>query len=79
MSPTVLREGKYRFHFFSKEESRPHVHVESPDCEAKFWLKPIVGLAMNFGFTVRELKIIQKIVEQKSDDLLSAWKKHFQK
>jgi len=27
MSPTVFREGGFRFYFFSREESRMHVHV----------------------------------------------------
>ncbi|NUN08239.1 MAG: DUF4160 domain-containing protein [Ignavibacteriaceae bacterium] len=37
MSPPVFIKGNYRFHFFSKEESRIHIHVVSPDGEAKFW------------------------------------------
>lgn len=40
MSPTVFREKGYRFFFFSREESRMHVHVVSGDGEAKFWLEP---------------------------------------
>lgn len=35
MSPTVFREGEFRFYFFSREESRMHVHVSHPDGEAK--------------------------------------------
>ncbi|MFW6235057.1 MAG: DUF4160 domain-containing protein, partial [Spirochaetota bacterium] len=27
MSPTVFREGQFRFFFFSREEPRQHVHV----------------------------------------------------
>ncbi|MFN7338865.1 MAG: DUF4160 domain-containing protein, partial [bacterium] len=27
MSPTVFREDGYRFFFFSREETRMHVHV----------------------------------------------------
>lgn len=40
MSPTVFREGGYRFFFFSREEERKHVHIVSGECEAKFWLVP---------------------------------------
>jgi hypothetical protein len=40
MSPTVLREKGYRFFFFSREESRMHIHVAYADREAKFWLSP---------------------------------------
>ena len=27
MSPTIFREGPFRFYFFSREETRMHVHV----------------------------------------------------
>jgi len=50
LSPTVFRKGKYRFYFFSKEEPRVHVHVISPDGEAKFWLEPLISLANYSGF-----------------------------
>ena len=45
MSPTVFRERGYRFHFFSREESRMHVHVLSGQGEAKYWLEPQLDLA----------------------------------
>jgi hypothetical protein len=34
MSPTVFRDGPFRFFFFSREEERLHIHVQSPDGEA---------------------------------------------
>ena len=49
MSPTVFREGAYRFFFFSREERRPHIHVNHPTGEAKFWLDPRIELAANYG------------------------------
>ncbi|HYR28699.1 MAG TPA: DUF4160 domain-containing protein, partial [Thermoanaerobaculia bacterium] len=49
MSPTIFREGPYRFFFFSREESRMHVHVFSADGEAKFWLEPAIELAESKG------------------------------
>jgi hypothetical protein len=48
MSLTVFRELRYRFFFFSREESRRHVHVVSNDGEAKFWLEPDLELARNY-------------------------------
>ncbi len=41
--PTIYREGSYRFFFNSREETRVHIHVQSPDGIAKFWLEPIVA------------------------------------
>ena len=77
MSPTVHREGEFRFYFFSREEARPHVHVESGSGEAEYWLEPIVALAMNKGLSPRQLRTVQRIVEKQRDSILKGWKSHF--
>jgi len=56
VSPTVKRYLRFRFFFFSREEERKHVHVESPEGEAKFWLEPTIELAMNQGIYYRTLR-----------------------
>ena len=64
MSPTVLRSGPYRFHFYSQDGNEPtHVHVDRDDCSAKFWLNP-VELAYNLGYSAVELRIVQRIAEE---------------
>lgn len=45
MAPTIFREGSFRFFFFSREESRIHIHVAHTDGEAKFWLEPKIELS----------------------------------
>ena len=55
MSPTIFREKGYRFFFFSREETRMHVHVHSGDGEAKFWLEPEIELARNLGFSFLQI------------------------
>ncbi len=77
MSPTVFREGNYRFYFFSKEETRMHVHVTCTKGEAKFWLEPIVALAQHYQLSSKELKEIQKIIEERADEIKKCWKTHF--
>ena len=77
MSPTVFREGGFRFFFFSREEPRMHVHVRSADGEAKFWLEPQIELAANYGFRTAELRHIETIIEAHYDELVTAWKTHF--
>jgi hypothetical protein len=77
MSPTVFRYKKYRFYFFSREEARPHVHVTSPDGEAKFWIEPTVSLADYVGLSKKQLKEIQKLVEEHASEITKAWKTHF--
>jgi hypothetical protein len=53
--PTILRSGALRFFFYSLENAEPpHVHVESRDATAKYWLEP-VELARSRGFRATEL------------------------
>ena len=39
---------------FLCEEARMHVHVQSAEAEAKFWMEPRIEPAANFGFPDRE-------------------------
>ena len=78
MSPTIFREGSYRFHFFSKEENRIHIHVISPDGEAKFWIEPIISLENYSGFSTKQLNGLQKIIERNKNEIVKKWKKHLQ-
>lgn len=77
MSPTVYREGPYRFFFFSREEARPHIHVVCADGEAKFWLDPIVALSDFTGIPAAQLNRIQSIVEGHKNEFLGSWQEHF--
>jgi len=61
--PTVLRNGSFRFHFYSDERQEPeHVHVRTPDGECKFWLEPTILLAGNRGVRPRDLRRIEQLV-----------------
>ena len=52
MSPTVFREGSFRF-FFSREEERLHIHVQSPDGEAKY-LSRVLQLVIDHEQEIRD-------------------------
>lgn len=77
MSPTVFRVGGLRFYFFSREEPRMHVHVQSANGEAKFWLEPDVELDQSHGLGPKELKDATEIVKERADEIRSAWESHF--
>lgn len=77
MAPTVLREGPYRLFFFSREESKTHVHVAHPDGEAKFWLTPEVELATQTGLSTRQVAEAKSVVEHHLKEITDAWNKHF--
>jgi len=77
MSPTVFKQDGYRFFFFSREEPRMHIHVYCADGEAKFWLEPQIELAKNYGLSRKQLKEIEKIIEEHYEEIKNAWKKVF--
>ena len=77
MSPTVFRYRQYRFFFFSREELRIHVHVVSPDGEAKFWLEPAIQLAVNKGLKSVELTELTRVIEERQHEIRTHWHKHF--
>ena len=78
VSPTVFREGPYRFFFSSREEARIHVHVICASGEAKFWLYPAVEPAMSKGISAHESRGIQRIIERRKEEIVSAWNQHFE-
>ena len=77
MSPTVFREGASRFFFFSREESRVHIHVVGPGGEGKFWIEPEVKCAMSVGLSEREINQFQRILVERKEEILNAWNRHF--
>ncbi|MET0225630.1 MAG: DUF4160 domain-containing protein [Dokdonella sp.] len=77
MSPTIFREDGYRFYFFSREEARMHVHVQSAGGEAKFWLEPRIELAQNFGMSAQQIRAVEIKVEDHVDEIRTAWHRHF--
>ena len=61
VSPTVLRLKGFRFYFFSREESRAHVHVQHAVGEAMFWIDPAVELHANYGLKGKRLAEAQRL------------------
>jgi len=75
--PTVLRVGQFRFFFYAEEgQEPPHVHIESAEKRAKFWLTPI-DETWNDGFRSGEMKSIERIITANVDLLLEAWNDFF--
>ncbi|MFQ5745873.1 MAG: DUF4160 domain-containing protein [Gemmatimonadota bacterium] len=77
MSPTIFTTGGLRFFFFSREESRLHVHVSGPSGEAKLWLEPRIEVARNHSMTPNDLRKALRIVEERADEIRTAWREHF--
>ena len=75
--PTVLREGPYRFYFWSGDrEEPPHIHVEAAEKAAKFWLGSPVKEAWSKGFKNHEINRLRRIVEKNKQKFLEEWHEH---
>lgn len=75
--PTILREGPYRFFFYSSDwKEPPHVHVQRDDAVGKFWLDP-VRLQRAGGLRRTEVRRVSRIIIVNSAYLKEAWREYF--
>lgn len=75
--PTVIYIGPYRFFFYASDGLEPmHIHIRRDNDVAKFWIRP-VRLAVNTGFSSRELREIEKLVEGNQDVIERKWNEFF--
>lgn len=54
-----------------------HVHVFSPEGEAKFRLEPSVELAVSKGVSQASLKRMEGIILERKEEIIDAWNRHF--
>lgn len=54
-----------------------HIHVQSSDGEAKFWLEPRIELARSHGLNDQDLRRVGELVEQHESEIRDAWRRHF--
>ena len=54
-----------------------HVHVQSSDGEAKYWIEPEIELAVNYRLGARELRIVEELIREHEDAIRTAWTEHF--
>jgi hypothetical protein len=75
--PTVLRWKGYRFFFYSADGwEPPHIHVYKDGCEAKIWLESM-NVAVNVGYSARELNEIIGKTRDEAAAFLEAWNDYF--
>ncbi len=78
--PRVFEWSGYRFHFFSNEgdpREPVHIHVTRDRASAKFWVQPEVSVAYNRGFSAKVLSQLMSVIEDRTDEIESAWNDHF--
>ncbi len=54
-----------------------HIHVVSPDGEAKYWIEPEIDLARNHRFSSPDLKRLRQLIEENENVIRSAWAEFF--
>ena len=75
--PTVLRDGPFRFFFYSGDRGEPpHVHVQRDNQVAKFWLDPVI-LERSGGLRPSEIRRIERIIDENQSSFLREWDVRF--
>lgn len=75
--PTVLREGGFRFFFYSGDRNEPsHVHVAYENRVAKVWLDP-VSIHASGGLSRALIRRILRIIQENHILLVEAWDEYF--
>jgi Domain of unknown function (DUF4160) len=75
--PTLLRWKGYRFYFYSADGWEPaHIHVFKDGKEAKIWLHDL-AIAVNLGYSAKELNEILRKVREERDVFIKAWNDYF--
>lgn len=78
--PKVLEINGYRFFFFSNEGNplEPcHIHIRKGGALAKFWIEPSIHLADSYGFSSKELREIEDIIDGNVLRIKEAWNEFF--
>lgn len=78
--PVIFRHKGLHYFFYSNEgtpREPVHVHVRGNECEAKFWLKPMVRVADNYGFDSRSLRELTQVIEENVEIIERSWHEHF--
>jgi len=63
-----------KYYFWSNEGNEPpHIHVRKGDAFAKYWLGPPLWLDRNHGFGRKQLRFIEKAIEQNIELIWEKW------
>lgn len=54
-----------------------HVHVSSNGKQIKIWIEPDIEVAINHGFSEKEIKSIIQIITDNEQSIKDRWINHF--
>jgi len=74
--PTVFKKDGFRFFFFSDEHIPKHIHIEKADMYVRIELESS-KVTDSYNVNIKEVKKLQKMVEENKDILIGAWNEYF--
>ena len=75
--PTVLILFGIRFYFYTREHEPIHVHIETGDGTAKFYLEPDVRLIENKRVKNKDLRLAESIIEENKELIINEWRERW--
>jgi hypothetical protein len=54
-----------------------HIHVQSSNGEAKFWIEPEIQIAQNYGLSMKEINDAYSLIKEHQDEIRTTWEQHF--
>ncbi len=79
MSPRFKEFRGFVFKIYSNEEVRKHIHVVKAGNEVKYWLEPAIELAENYGFSEKDLRLIENVIKENGDHFKRQYAVHIGK
>lgn len=75
--PTVMRNGAFRFYFYSHEPNEPPpIHIDRGEATIKVWLGSL-EVARSRGLRAHEINGIVAMVAEHQTALTDAWHEYF--
>jgi len=71
----VIYIGSVKIRIYPKDHSPPHVHAVGPGCDAKFEIETLL-CTFSRGFSERDLRRIQKYLEEHQEYLMEVWNEY---
>jgi len=74
--PTIFKKEGFRFFFFSDEHTPKHIHIEKAEMYVRIEIESI-KVTDSYNITLKDIKKLQKIVEENKEILIGAWDEYF--
>jgi len=74
--PTIFKKDGFRFFFFSDEHTPKHIHIEKAEMYVRIEMESL-KVTDSYNITLKEIKKLQKIVEENKEMLIGAWDEYF--